>query len=367
MITTPQLARSRVVRGLAAWALPLALLLAGQSRVQAQPGHAPSATFIGTVYDARTDRPVPGAQVAISGASALTDARGAYTITVPAALRVYAQLSAPGYQTSGLLTIFSPDGNSLSGRLGFSFRGGSGLVSAFASGDGSVTLTPFAQIQAQGAAPTLAGSASAPLEADAALQFPSGRVSFVPIAQQGAQLSIALPPLQEAGRYVLEINAAAGFALIKAPLFVGRLSTPRPPPAFQPDPPGASVETLEAIMRGGVGQVRQRAGLPPLQDDRALAAVARTHSEDIVRGDYYRQHAHIGADGSTPATRVQGARIAFSTVAEDVAMGTSTQEALLDLLDSPGHRAAILGPFRAIGVGAARAKDAAVFTLDFVR
>ena len=70
---------------------------------------------------------------------------------------------------------------------------------------------------------------------------------------------------------------------------------------------------------------------------------------------------------SDPGARVRAAGVPYRELAEDVGMGDSVQEVLVGLMDSPGHRWAILGNFALVGVGVQRQGSSLVLTADFVR
>ncbi len=103
-------------------------------------------------------------------------------------------------------------------------------------------------------------------------------------------------------------------------------------------------------------QVRIAAGLRPLQWDSVLAGVARWRSEDMIRRDYF-SHAippsgelvFAVLDARHYCYRVAGENIGWDTYPDGT--GTSTIEQLF--LDSPTHRAIILGAaWNVIGIGA---------------
>jgi uncharacterized protein YkwD len=285
---------------------------------------------------------------------------------MPAAEHVLIRASALSYQSTDLITLSSPDGGLLAGEASFSFCGSVGLTSAFRAADGSVRLERVDQLQ-PGQPHTLLvqGVATAPLESNAALQTPGGGVLLLPIQRQGVALSVAVPLRAGRGRYVLEINAAAGFALVKLPLFAGGVyQSPPTPPPYQADPPGASVAALRASALTGINALRQQAGLSPLRPDTHLDREAQAHSDDMGRSGHI---SHAGTDGSTPGQRVEATGVPFHLVAEDIGGGPTVQEILLGLMESPAHRWAILGAFRLVGIGiAAMGDEGLVLTVDFV-
>ena len=342
------------------------LLLLGCPRRQVLAATAPL-TLAGKVCAEPGDRPVPHAFVGVNGVGAVADAVGAYTIAVPGAARLFVEADAQGYQSDGAFTVSGPGDAPLTGRVGFSFCGSAGLHSAFSSADGRVRLTPFATVRPAAATGLIIGGRSAiPLEANAAVTRPDGRAELIPLTRHGAAFGLTLPLATGPGRYLLEINAASGFAALKTAIFRGPY-VPPPPPRYVGDPPGAAVEKLRNLALAGLNRYRALAGLPPLRRDPRLDREAQAHSDDIVAAGYLLRHAHIGSDGSDPCARVRAAGVPYRELAEDVGMGDSVQEVLVGLMDSPGHRWAILGNFALVGVGVQRQGSSLVLTADFVR
>jgi len=122
------------------------------------------------------------------------------------------------------------------------------------------------------------------------------------------------------------------------------------------DPGVQSVAGVESALYQLVNQARVDAGLDPLANDPAIAAVARQHSEEMRDLGYF---SHIDPQGLDVAGRFQAAGIQFTTAGENlirVENATNPASYANDrLLASPVHRANILDPrFTRIGIGAAR-------------
>jgi uncharacterized protein YkwD/stress response protein SCP2 len=97
---------------------------------------------------------------------------------------------------------------------------------------------------------------------------------------------------------------------------------------------------------------RTGAGLRPLAADPRLTAAAQAHSADMVARDFY---AHTDPDGGRPWDRTGAAGAPHRAVGENIACGQrSPADVVEGWMNSPGHRANILGPdFTHIGVGLA--------------
>lgn len=123
--------------------------------------------------------------------------------------------------------------------------------------------------------------------------------------------------------------------------------------------PGAAEtpEGIDPILRRvweAHNQERTRMGLPPLHLHRLLMAAAQLHAQDMATRQTLT---HRGADGSTPAQRMERQGYRYGHSGENVAAGQQTvQEVMQSWLQSPAHRQNILGDFADIGV--ARALDA---------
>jgi uncharacterized protein YkwD len=110
---------------------------------------------------------------------------------------------------------------------------------------------------------------------------------------------------------------------------------PAPPP---PPPPPASDPAAEVIAL--TNAARATAGLPPLTAHPQLQRAALAHSQDQAARN---QMSHDGSNGSEIGDRVSAAGYPWSAVAENVAAGYSTAQAVMGgWMGSAGHRQNIL-------------------------
>jgi hypothetical protein len=95
---------------------------------------------------------------------------------------------------------------------------------------------------------------------------------------------------------------------------------------------------------------RARYSLSPLAHYDTLAALARAHSTDMAIHD---NMSHTGSDGRVLRQRIDDAGISWWRIAENVAAGQRTPEAVVTAwMNSPGHRANILqADLTHLGVG----------------
>ncbi|GGY58484.1 hypothetical protein GCM10010363_44920 [Streptomyces omiyaensis] len=99
-----------------------------------------------------------------------------------------------------------------------------------------------------------------------------------------------------------------------------------------------------------VNAERAKAGCGPLTANAALARAAQGHSDDMAARDFFD---HTNPDGAGPGERVTAAGYPWATYGENIAMGQTTAEQVMEgWMNSPGHRANILNcDFKEIGVG----------------
>ena len=95
---------------------------------------------------------------------------------------------------------------------------------------------------------------------------------------------------------------------------------------------------------------RAQASCPALSLNQQLANAAQGHSTDMALNDFF---SHTGSDGSSPINRVKEAGYTPKSLAENIAAGQTTPEAVVeDWMSSPDHRNNILNcDFQDIGVG----------------
>jgi uncharacterized protein YkwD len=155
------------------------------------------------------------------------------------------------------------------------------------------------------------------------------------------------------GRQQIEIaasDAAGSTVLANFPVWCGA----EPPQTVTVDPgrddiPVATPEQAEHRLLANLNRDRTAAGLPILLWDDRLAAVARSHSEEMHRTQVV---AHISPTTGSAADRVRVANIKTGVVLENVARAYGINEAHDGLMNSPGHRANIMSSVAThIGIG----------------
>ncbi|KAG1704628.1 hypothetical protein DVH05_005556 [Phytophthora capsici] len=100
-------------------------------------------------------------------------------------------------------------------------------------------------------------------------------------------------------------------------------------------------------MLASVNAQRAAQGLSPLCLNSKLMAASMGHSVDMASKNFM---SHTGSDGSTMAQRVTAAGYKWTRVAENVAAGQVNVDAVMNSwMNSPGHRANILGDYTMLG------------------
>ena len=101
---------------------------------------------------------------------------------------------------------------------------------------------------------------------------------------------------------------------------------------------------------------RKAQGLPPLEPDARLTAIARLRSQDMAKRNYF---SHITPDGGDVFSLMRNQRVKFWAAGENLArndypMNRVTAVAMEGWIKSPGHRANLVHPsFGHLGVGMA--------------
>jgi len=107
---------------------------------------------------------------------------------------------------------------------------------------------------------------------------------------------------------------------------------------------------------------RRAHGLRLLRADDRLAAVARAHAYDMARRGYF---SHADRRGQSPFDRMARGGIRYRAAAENLAVASTTDQAVAAWMDSHGHRANILGRrFTHTGIGMARSTSGRLYIVQ---
>jgi uncharacterized protein YkwD len=122
--------------------------------------------------------------------------------------------------------------------------------------------------------------------------------------------------------------------------------------------------SFEAMSFDLANSVRVREGLTAFTWNEKMASTSRKHSVDMATNNYF---SHINLAGKSPFDRMTDDGFKFSIAGENLAFGqVSSIFAHEGLMNSLGHRKALLGDFERLGVGVAFGnKNTPYFTQKF--
>ncbi len=127
---------------------------------------------------------------------------------------------------------------------------------------------------------------------------------------------------------------------------------------------------VEQFVLAETNAARNQHGLAPLISDAQAAAVARAHSQDMLTKNYFE---HTNMNGCNAGCRLTSAGYAWRTYGENIhwmsgyklSAQDSAKKIVSDWMNSPGHRANILGSFTYAGIGIAVSGDKIYSTTDY--
>jgi uncharacterized protein YkwD len=140
---------------------------------------------------------------------------------------------------------------------------------------------------------------------------------------------------------------------------------PRPPPVTPPVPPPADMDEQVRRLYAAQDRARVGAGLAPLRVDARLAEAAIVQARDCAATNHLD---HRGVDGSWPWDRTRAAGYPGRNISENAAQQPgpslnwggdprSPEWAVDGWMQSPGHRANLLGPYADTGAAYADSAD----------
>lgn len=127
---------------------------------------------------------------------------------------------------------------------------------------------------------------------------------------------------------------------------------------------------LEQYVLAETNAARLQHGLNALTADAGAAAVARTHSNDMLTRNYFE---HTNLSGCNAGCRLTNAGYTWRSYGENIhwmsgyklSAQESAKKIVNDWMNSSGHRANILGSFTYAGVGIAVSGDTVYSTTDY--
>jgi uncharacterized protein YkwD len=193
------------------------------------------------------------------------------------------------------------------------------------------------------------------------LTKPDGTVEQRDMASQKLDYVAALTTR---GRYKLEVMADGPMGPVvisNIPLFAGIKEPPLEELASQSSSPGGA----EARMLELLNQARMAAGLTGVQADAELRSVALGHSKDMAEHEFV---GHVSPSTGTAQQRLARSGILVGEAAENIAEAPTPEAAHDGLMESPGHRSAMLGAtYTHVGIAAVEHNEGLIVTLLFAR
>jgi len=201
----------------------------------------------------------------------------------------------------------------------------------------SATPTPITTAPTAGSAtPTAEATPDASATPSATVQV-TGTPTSAPVSTPRPAATATVKPTQRPA-------TPAPTAQPPAPPTAKPTATPTATPSSAP-----SAASFESEVLRLVNIERANAGLPALTWHSGAAAVARAHSTDMGTRNYF---SHTNPEGQSSSARVTAAGIGWSACGENIANGYITPAEVVEgWMNSPGHRANILGNYTHIGVG----------------
>ena len=121
----------------------------------------------------------------------------------------------------------------------------------------------------------------------------------------------------------------------------------------------ATPTDLEKQMFEMVNADRKENGRGPYVYDETLAAVARSHSEDMMKNGFFD---HKSPTTGLVADRLFAAKVRAMSCGENIAMSPTLGQAETGLMNSLGHRANILhNEYTRVGIGIVRASNGVLY------
>jgi len=150
------------------------------------------------------------------------------------------------------------------------------------------------------------------------------------------------------------------YKLLLVCLLSAALACPAAVAAANGAAPALSADEEQAVALLNADRAAQ--GLPPLRVNLSLAALARDYAQDMIDRGYF---AHASPEGEEFTDRLARYGIAFRSAGENLGMHSSVAAAERMLMNSPGHRANILGKdFSEVGIGVCRGPDGSLYVVQ---
>lgn len=157
-------------------------------------------------------------------------------------------------------------------------------------------------------------------------------------------------------KHVFHMRRVGLFSVLVAAFFIVRVdagSVPEPLPTSQVL--SYATEMTHGGLLSGTNNARAANGFLSLNLDSQLNASAQAKAQDMANKNYW---AHVGPDGTQPWYFFDQAGYSYTKAGENLAYGFMTSQSTVDgWMNSPSHKANILGDYRDVGFGIVNAPD----------
>jgi uncharacterized protein YkwD len=239
----------------------------------------------------------------------------------------------------------------------------SGRSAAVVFGAVEISLEPFARHLPPKSSVALRGEVASRYSfAHVFLTKADGSVEEKRVPSRKLDLSFTFPSV---GKYNLEVmgDGETGPVIVfNVPIYVGVPDEVATSSSGHVTSPAAGERRMLELLN----QARKTAGLAALEPDDELQLIARAHSEDMAEHHFF---GHVSPTTGTTDDRYRRSGVVVGAFGENVAEADSAETAYDGLMDSPGHRANMLGAlFTHVGIAAVSTdSQQLVFTLIFGR
>lgn len=181
------------------------------------------------------------------------------------------------------------------------------------------------------------------------MTLPTGDVVSRPVKSKKDAFTASIPMNEGEGQYIVEMIVdsplgpkVAALMPVSVGLSRGRFTERDKKPQYD------STEDAEKAMAEMINYNRHLRGLSKLMEDQTLAEIARTHSADMAKNDFF---GHISPTRGDLRERIKSYNLKFFAIGENIALDDTVEHADAELLKSPGHRKNVFGDFTHVGVG----------------
>lgn len=183
--------------------------------------------------------------------------------------------------------------------------------------------------------------------------FPDGKVERLRVRSSRGLFEAAVSFDHGPGTYRIEVmatgngnNQLAALLMVDSG-FEGSLGGTFEVTGFDTAP--SDEAEARSMMVEMINQVRVREGLRPVLVDGRLERMAKAHSQDMKKNDFF---GHLSPSNGSVDKRARAAGISKGKVRENLARSSSLVQCMNNLLNSPAHRAPIIDPeMTYVGVG----------------